>query len=150
MLRYAIVNSAECISGRQLLEQTSLALAKATGYRGTLGKCENLAQLAVDIGMLQEQWLQSSQGRKRLVIVFDGIDGQKEAPHTLLPALARLSEIVRSRMFLRTIILISDRYHILRLSSSSHRRLPTICTSLAYRIYIFQPTPSRNYSHSSS
>lgn len=30
----------------------------------------------------------------RFVLVFDGIDRQREAPITLLPALARLSEIV--------------------------------------------------------
>jgi len=30
----------------------------------------------------------------RFVLVFDGIDRQREAPGTLLPGLARLSEIV--------------------------------------------------------
>lgn len=31
---------------------------------------------------------------RHFVLVFDAIDRQKEAPPTLLPALARLSEIV--------------------------------------------------------
>jgi hypothetical protein len=36
-----------------------------------------------------------SEGRKgRFVLVFDGIDQQRDAPPTLLPALARLGEIV--------------------------------------------------------
>lgn len=103
-LRYAIVKSAECISGRQLLEQTTLSIAKAIEYRGTLGKCENLAQLAVDVAMLQEQWTGAGEGRKRLVLVFDGIDSQRDAPHTLIPALARLGEIVSDNiasMYLR-------------------------------------------------
>jgi len=30
----------------------------------------------------------------KFVLVFDGIDKQRDAPHTLIPALARLSEIV--------------------------------------------------------
>jgi origin recognition complex subunit 5 len=32
----------------------------------------------------------------RFVLVFDAVDRQRDAPHTLLPALARLSEIVRN------------------------------------------------------
>jgi len=84
-----------------LLEQTTLAIAKATGYKGNLGRCENLAQLAVDIGMLQEQFIGSNQAKQRLVLVFDGIDSQRDAPHTLIPALARLSEIVRHLLFLQ-------------------------------------------------
>ena len=94
ILRYAIVKSAECITGRHLLEQTTLQIAKAIGYDGTLGRCENLAQLRVDIGRLLEEWAESSQGRTRMVLVFDGIDIQKDAPQTLVPALARLGEIV--------------------------------------------------------
>jgi origin recognition complex subunit 5 len=97
MLRYAIVKSAECIGGRHLLEQTIGAVAKAVEFKGTLGRCENLAQLAVETGRLLEDWTTSNNnGRKRLVLVFDGIDHQRDAPPTLLPALARLGEIVSS------------------------------------------------------
>lgn len=95
-LRYAIVKSAECIGGRHLLEQTTLQIAKAIGYQGTLGRCENLAQLRIDVGRLLEEWSAASNGRKRMVVVFDGIDMQKDAPQTLVPALARLGEIVRN------------------------------------------------------
>lgn len=95
-LRYAIVKSAECIGGRHLLEQTTLQIAKSIGYEGTLGRCENLAQLRVDVGRLLEEWSATSNGTRRMVLVFDGIDIQKDAPQTLVPALARLGEIVRS------------------------------------------------------
>ncbi len=40
-----------------------------------------------------EYWTSSDRTR-RLVLVFDGIDRQKDAPPTLLPALARLGEVV--------------------------------------------------------
>jgi origin recognition complex subunit 5 len=92
-LRYAIVKSAECIVGRHLMEQTVGAVARALGSGKIVGRCENLAQLVVEIGNLVEDWTVAEEHR-RLVLVFDGIDHQKEAPPTLLPALARLGEIV--------------------------------------------------------
>lgn len=55
-------------------------------------RCETLAQLAVSLGdMLKDtdrgpQW--------RFALVLDSIDRQREGPVTLLPALARLSEMV--------------------------------------------------------
>jgi origin recognition complex subunit 5 len=41
----------------------------------------------------------------KFVLVFDGIDAQREAPPTLIPALARFGEMVytRSRISLRMI-----------------------------------------------
>lgn len=103
-LRHAFVKCAECISGRQLLEKLTLAAAVATGYRGTLGRCENLAQLAVEMGMLLEWWTEAGRRKKRLVLVIDGIDKQKDAPHTLIPAVARLGESVSllHRLILQT------------------------------------------------
>lgn len=48
----------------------------------------------VELGRLLESWTESEEAHKKLVLVFDGIDRQKDAPPTLLPALARLGEIV--------------------------------------------------------
>lgn len=76
-----------------MLEQTIGAVAQALGSTGNIARCENLAQLAVEIGGLLEVWT-SLNGRRRLVLVFDGIDRQRDAPPTLLQALARLGEIV--------------------------------------------------------
>src|SRR6266536_319846 len=82
-LRYAIVKSAECISGRHLLEQTIGAVARAVDFKGSIGRCENLAQLVVEVGRLLESRTTSAEedaGRHRLVLVFDGIDHQRDGP----------------------------------------------------------------------
>lgn len=63
------------------------------------GRCENLSALAVQLqrllsteGFNEEE---VEEGKAKFVLVFDGVDRQREAPPTLLPALARLGEIVR-------------------------------------------------------
>lgn len=73
-------------------------VAKATEWDNNVGRCENLAQLAVELGRMVESWTGSGdEGEARkFVLVFDGIDGQRDAPPTLLQALGRLGEIVRS------------------------------------------------------
>ena len=83
-VRHAIVDSKECVTGRQLLEQAVAAAADAVD--GAAARCENLAALQVQLSSLLE--------RQELVLVFDGIDGQREAPPTFLPALARIAESV--------------------------------------------------------
>lgn len=106
-LQYAIVKSAECITGRHLLETTTNVIAQAVGGSGSGGRCENLAQLAVGVGRLLEDWApgtnfdrEASRGERRFVLVFDGIDNQRDAPPTLLPALARMGEMVGGLSFL--------------------------------------------------
>lgn len=96
-LRYAIIKSAECITGRHLLEQTIGTVAKAVEWKGNIPRCENLAQLVVEVGKLLDGWTATNEvqaAKQRFVLVFDGIDRQKEAPPTMLPALARMGEIV--------------------------------------------------------
>ncbi|KAH8906752.1 hypothetical protein BR93DRAFT_937711 [Coniochaeta sp. PMI_546] len=96
LLRYAVVNSVECITGRHLLERTVSKVADALEWENRPTRCENLSQLTVELSKMllyppqHLQWPQDF----RFVLVFDAIDRQREAPHTLLPALARLSEIV--------------------------------------------------------
>jgi len=51
-------------------------------------RCENIGALAVQLQRLLS-------GIEKFVLVFDGIDHQREAPPTLLPAMARFSEYVR-------------------------------------------------------
>lgn len=84
-IRHAIIDSKECVTGRQLLEQAVAAAAEAV--EGAAGRCENLATLQVQLSALLEH--------QELVLVFDGIDGQREAPSTLIPALLRIAESVR-------------------------------------------------------
>ncbi|MCJ1357317.1 MAG: hypothetical protein MMC33_007313 [Icmadophila ericetorum] len=92
---HAIVRSQECITSRHLLERTVAVCREALDWEGDAmplpqfdGKCENTIALA---GQLQELL----EKRKRLTLVFDGIDHQRETSAFLLPALARLPELVR-------------------------------------------------------
>lgn len=96
ILQFAIVKSAECITARHLLEQTVGAVAKAVEWAGTIGRCESLAQFVVELGKLLNSRVPNatSNVKQRFVLVFDGIDKQRDSPPTLLPALARLSELV--------------------------------------------------------
>ncbi|OAA67327.1 origin recognition complex subunit [Niveomyces insectorum RCEF 264] len=93
MLDYAIVNSNECVTARHLFERTVTKVAEAVRWSGPKGRrCESLAQLAVELAKMlrrsshPEEW--------QFVVVFDAIDRQRDAPSTLLPGLARLSEII--------------------------------------------------------
>jgi origin recognition complex subunit 5 len=95
------VKSAESITGRHLLETIVGAIAQAIGWKGNVHRCENLAQLAVEISRLLDgnsRKLDSGgEGddiKSRFVLVLDGIDKQRDAPPTLVPALARMGEVV--------------------------------------------------------
>jgi origin recognition complex subunit 5 len=72
-------------------------------------RCETLSQLTVELSKILK-YTPRPDGF-RFVLVFDGIDRQRDAPHTLLPALARLSEIVGKQSVHVTLhILISPRF----------------------------------------
>ena len=108
-LQHAIIRCRECVTGRHLLERTvaavhaattaSASASNASGENGSgsgggggsgsyAGRCETISALAVHLQHLLAQ-------RPKFVLVFDGIDQQREAPPTVLPALARLGETVR-------------------------------------------------------
>lgn len=91
-LQYAIINSIECVTGRHLFERTLGKVADAVSWKGTLGRCETLSQLTVELSKMLK-YVPRPEG-SGFVLVFDAIDRQREAPPTLLPALGRLSEIV--------------------------------------------------------
>ena len=97
-LLYAIVDSRECITARHLLERTVVDCKNAVDKTQIVdthqivdGRCENVSVLAVKLQQILA-------GQKKFVLVFDGIDQQREAPHTLLPAIARFGEIVRTHI----------------------------------------------------
>lgn len=79
------------------------AVAKAVEWKDNVGRCENLAQLAVELGKLVDNWTVSAEEdeQRKFVLVFDGIDRQRDAPPTLLQALARLGEIVSFYLYVR-------------------------------------------------
>ncbi|KAH9843437.1 Origin recognition complex subunit 5 [Teratosphaeria destructans] len=90
-LKFAFINCSECVTGRHLLEKTVAevhrVLQEDKGTPEYMGRCENMAALTVHLQRLLEK-------QSKLVLVLDGIDKQREAPPTLLPALARLGEII--------------------------------------------------------
>ncbi|KAI1343714.1 origin recognition complex subunit Orc5 [Xylariaceae sp. FL0016] len=119
-LNYAIVKSAECVTARHLFERTVGLVADSLSYDGGLRRCETLAALTVELTRMLK-YVERDAGW-RFVLVFDGIDRQREAPPTLLPALARLSEIIPN---LTTIfILTTPSPSLLRVSSVPHLHFP--------------------------
>ncbi len=90
----AFAGSKECITARHLLERTLAAAIDTldgTNNNETMtnsdGRCDSISAFVVQLQYLLE-------GKGRFILVFDGIDRQREAPPTLLPAIARLGEIV--------------------------------------------------------
>lgn len=51
------------------------------------GRCESISTFAVQLQHLLD-------GQEKFILAFDGIDRQREAAPTLLPAIARLGETV--------------------------------------------------------
>lgn len=93
-LRHAIIRCRECVTGRHLLERTVGAVYEAMREEGDdhevgsyPGRCENISALAVHLQKLLAS-------RDKFLLIFDGIDKQREAPPTLLAALARLGETI--------------------------------------------------------
>jgi len=93
--RHVIVQCNECVTGRHLLERTAAAVHQSLQTEAVdgdvevyTGRCENISALVSHLQrMLRDH--------ENYTLVFDGIDQQREAPPTLLPALARLGEFVR-------------------------------------------------------
>lgn len=91
---HAIVESRECITGRHLLERAAVYVRNSlldAGIGNKLdtvdGRCESISSLNTQLQVILE-------GVDRFVLVFDGVDQQREAPPTLIAALARLGEII--------------------------------------------------------
>ncbi|KAF7545275.1 hypothetical protein G7046_g9602 [Stylonectria norvegica] len=92
VLQFAVVQAVQCITGRHLFERIVGAVADALAWEDVPRRCESLAQLTVELVRMLKY--PARDARWRFVLVFDAIDRQRDAPPTLLPALARLSEIV--------------------------------------------------------
>ncbi|KAI7364161.1 hypothetical protein KC354_g5920 [Hortaea werneckii] len=92
-IQHAIVQCRECVTGRHLLERTVAAVHEAVQTEHSqatdtyTGRCENISSLAVHLQQLLEK-------REKFVLVLDGVDKQRDAPPTLLPALARIGDMI--------------------------------------------------------
>ncbi|GME56536.1 Major facilitator superfamily [Neofusicoccum parvum] len=149
---HAIVQSRECITGRHLLERTLAACLDAVEEadsdtpldRSPFARCENISALFVHLQRLL-------QDVKPFVLVFDGVDKQREAPATLLPAIARLGEFVPG---LSTILIISvPRPRLLHTASTPSIHFPSYTRDEAVlilsrqppNIFLEPPSPSKEY-----
>ena len=99
----AVVKSQECITPRHLLERTAMAVSTALEAHNNMqspsllsdGKCENMSTF-----VLQLQHLLKDQ--PRFLLVVDGIDRQREASPGLIPAIARLGEVVSKAISIKS------------------------------------------------
>lgn len=142
LLRYAIVNSIECITGRHLLERTVAKVADALEWANRPTRCENLSQLTVELSKMLLYPPQHLQRPKdfRLVLVFDAIDRQRDAPPTLLSALARLSEIIPC---LTTVFIVtSPPANFLHVSSVPYIHFPNYTKAEFVSILSLTPPPT--------
>jgi len=91
---HAIVRSRECITARHLLERTVIACRDALEEKERAGAHKDVDERCESVSILVVQLQQLLQGQQKFVLAFDGVDRQREAPPTLLPAIARLGELV--------------------------------------------------------
>ncbi|KAI0856349.1 origin recognition complex subunit Orc5 [Xylaria cubensis] len=137
-LNYAIVKSAECVTARHLFERTVGLVGDALQNGSAPGRCETLAALTAELTKLLKYAERDIQSR--FVLVFDGIDCQRDAPPTLLPALARLSEIIPN---LTTIFVVTTPApSLLRISSPPHVHFPPYTKAQYITILSQTPPPS--------
>ncbi|GAB7366633.1 hypothetical protein MBLNU230_g8617t1 [Neophaeotheca triangularis] len=90
-LTHAIIRCRESVTGRHLLEQTVAAVHDALRNDNDevyTGRCDSLSTLTTHL----ERFLQPREDP--FVLVFDDIDKQRDAPPTLLPALARIADSI--------------------------------------------------------
>ncbi|KAG8160150.1 hypothetical protein KVR01_009686 [Diaporthe batatas] len=141
ILQYAIVNSVECVTGRHLFETSVRNVANALGFGGFATRCESLAQLSFELSRMLTEAVRPES--RHFVLVFDAIDRQKEAPPTLLPALARLSEVIPS---LTTVfIMTGPPPGCLRTSNVAHVQFPNYTkTDLVHILSAAPPKPLPN------
>jgi origin recognition complex subunit 5 len=94
----ATVKCIDCLSLRHLLSRIFVACVKATGQLDALEQHDRVDSLNSLVLGLQK--LLQNYGQK-VVLVLDGIDRQRGASPTLLPAIARLGETVHKSSCLR-------------------------------------------------
>ncbi|KAJ5493391.1 hypothetical protein N7539_002137 [Penicillium diatomitis] len=140
---HAFVRSSECITARHLLTKILWNTLDALGQRDKWeqygkGRCEHVSMLAV----LLEECLAARDENKRgkFVLVLDEIDRQREAPPTLLSALARLGDIVPS---LSVVLVLSSSPRPLFLQNAAvpHIHFPPYTRKEAIDIMLSFPTP---------
>ncbi|KAL5612628.1 hypothetical protein BROUX41_004277 [Berkeleyomyces rouxiae] len=105
-MKHAQVNSVQCITSRHMFERCLGLVREALGEAEGAGEgettrapasCENLAQFTSELAQALGAWAEAgaeAEERRHFVMVFDGVDVQREAPASLVAGLARLSEMI--------------------------------------------------------
>ncbi|KAL6866344.1 hypothetical protein ACO1O0_002452 [Amphichorda felina] len=143
-VRYAVVNAAQCITARHLFETVVAAVAEALEWpqEDVAKRCETLAQLDVELCRMLKYPNRPS--RFSFILVLDAIDRARDAPPTLMPGLARLSEIIPC---LTTVLIVTaPPAHHLRAPSSPTLHFPPYTKPDFIRILSLSPptNPIRN------
>ncbi|KAG6030589.1 hypothetical protein E4U41_007797, partial [Claviceps citrina] len=139
---HAVVNAAQCITGRHLLERIVASVAEVVRQgRGRAGRCESLAQLCVTLAaMLGDADADADAGAgSRFVLVLDAVDRQRDAPPTLLPGLARLSEVIPSLTCV--FIVTAPPAGFLQTPASAYLHFPPYTKAEFVRILALSPPP---------
>ncbi|CAF9933512.1 MAG: hypothetical protein HETSPECPRED_008678 [Heterodermia speciosa] len=135
---FAIIRSQECVTTRHLLERTIAAVNKAgideKAGDGALyaanGRCESISAFIV----LLQKTLPSV---GKFTLVFDGIDRQRDASPTLLPAIARLGELITNLSVILIVTVPQPR--LLHRPGIPHIRFPPYTKAEALQIVSLSP-----------
>ncbi|OAA58816.1 Origin recognition complex, subunit 5 [Cordyceps fumosorosea ARSEF 2679] len=139
LLRHARVDAAQCITARHLYERIVGSVADALRTRDVAPKrCETMAQLAVTLTEMLDRPSRDDP-RRRFALVLDSVDRQREAPATLLPALARLSEMIPCLTCV--MIVTSPPAGFLRSCGSANLHFPPYVKHEYVRILALTPPP---------
>ena len=135
----ALILSRECITTRHLLERAIAAVKEALERHPdeedipeTDGRCESISVFVVELKRLLET-------RGKFILVFDAIDRQREASPTLLPALARLGEMIPN---LTTVLVVTTPHpHLLHHAGVPHLYFPPYTRAEILSITTTSPLP---------
>ncbi|KAJ5887565.1 Origin recognition complex subunit 5 [Penicillium taxi] len=140
---HAVVRSTECVTGRHLLTKILWNTLEALDQKDEWekfgkGRCENVSNLVV---LLDECLAARSPERQgKFVLVLDEIDKQREAPPTLLSALARLGEIIPT-LCVVLILGSTPRPLFLQIAAVPHISFPPYTRKEAIDILLASPIP---------
>ncbi|KAL2041811.1 hypothetical protein N7G274_005595 [Stereocaulon virgatum] len=119
---FTIVRSQECITQRHLLERAVANTKEALTWQvdeahvgAVQERCESISAFVVVLQRLLA-------GKQKFIMIFDGIDNQRNAAPTLLPAIVRLGEVLPN---LTTILVVrSLQPHLLHKPGIPHIHFP--------------------------
>ncbi|KAL8709841.1 MAG: hypothetical protein Q9220_005457 [cf. Caloplaca sp. 1 TL-2023] len=135
----ALIQCKECITTRHLLERTLSQVRNALSDSAPPidGRCESISTFVVQLQRLLE-------GCAKFILVFDNVDRQREPTPTLLPALARLGEMIPN---LTTIFILTFPHpSLFHLPGIPHIHFPAYTRSELLSLIASSPLPLQSSS----